>query len=183
MHARNSAEHAGNVPNQADAPVDRLIVREQATADSQTSDGLWCKMKQGTHIMSMIAICSGFTLSTMRRNVVKKGRSRTASDPLLTTGDTSKSNGGRIRKQPHRCSPITAQRSFRFSTILRRVDTVSSLHMFTVCRCYAQESKIQRRCATFSFVLAENPMRNHCYGGRNTFRRRCTMVHSRIPHA
>jgi len=41
MHARNSAEHAGNVPNKVDAPVDRVIVREQARANSQTSDGLW----------------------------------------------------------------------------------------------------------------------------------------------
>jgi len=38
MHARNSAEHAGNVPKKVNAPVDRVIVREQATADSQTSD-------------------------------------------------------------------------------------------------------------------------------------------------
>jgi len=38
MNARNSAEHAGNMQNKVDAPVDRLIVREQATADSQTSD-------------------------------------------------------------------------------------------------------------------------------------------------
>ena len=38
VHATNSAEHAGDVPNKVDAPVDRLIVREPATADSQTSD-------------------------------------------------------------------------------------------------------------------------------------------------
>jgi len=54
MHARNSAEHAGNVPNKVNAPVDRLIVRKQATADSLTSDGLWCKIKQRTHNMSKI---------------------------------------------------------------------------------------------------------------------------------
>jgi len=37
MHATNSAEHAGNMQNKVDAPVDRLIVREPATTDSQTS--------------------------------------------------------------------------------------------------------------------------------------------------
>jgi len=51
-NARKSAEHDGNMQNKVDAPVERLIVREQATADSQTSDGLWCRMQQGTHIKS-----------------------------------------------------------------------------------------------------------------------------------
>jgi len=55
----------------------------------------------------------------MRRNVVKKGRRRSASDALLIAGDTSKSNRGRIRMQPRMRSLITAQRIFRFSTTLR----------------------------------------------------------------
>ena len=124
MTATDSAEHSVKVPNKVNAPVDRLIVREHATADLQTSDGLWCKMKHRTHIISQIALCSGFTLSTMRRNVVKKGRRRSASDPLLTTGDASKSNGGRFRKQPHMRSLITAQRVFVFDDFTFRVDTL-----------------------------------------------------------